>query len=176
MKKLFLAGAMALFGAVNAQQNSVKVNPFALLGGSDMVTYERAVGAHSSFGVGAGIGGFKFGDVKYKNIGGTVFYRYYFSQAIRGWYGMGSASYSGGNVKGGVDYELNNREEKVDYNSFGFGAKVGYQWIWNSGFTLDLNAGVGYATFNYDDKADKDLGFKANGVLPALGVALGYSF
>ncbi|MDY3343896.1 DUF3575 domain-containing protein [Riemerella anatipestifer] len=182
MKKLFLAGALALFGAVNAQQNSVKVNPFALLGGTDMVTYERAIGGSSSVGVGAGIGGFKIGDVKYKNAGASAFYRYYFGDtALKGWYGMGIVSYSGGKVTSGgntISFDgssLQVEKTEIKYGSFGAGVRAGYQWLWNSGFTLDLNAGLGYSSFDYDSK-ESTLGLKASGVLPAFGVALGYSF
>ncbi|WP_018676487.1 DUF3575 domain-containing protein [Riemerella columbina] len=175
MKKLFLVGALALFGAVNAQQNSVKVNPFALLGGTDMVTYERAISGNSSVGLGGGIGGFKIGDVKYSNAGGTIFYRYYFNEALKGWYGMGSVAYSGGTVK--YTDGFNNKEEKQNFSSFGGGVKAGYQWLWNSGFTLDLNAGLGYSSFNYDsNESSNNIALKASGVLPMFGVALGYSF
>lgn len=181
MKKLFLVGAVALCGVVNAQQNSVKVNPFALLGGgADMVSYERAIGANSSVGIGAGIGGFKFGGVKYKNAGASAFYRYYFNEALQGWYGTGVLSYGGGKVEGRsysyYDGETSTTSE-VKYGVFGFGARAGYQWIWNSGFTLDLNAGINYASFDYKSKADnQQAALKGNGILPAIGIALGYSF
>lgn len=55
---------MALFGAVNAQQNSVKFNPLAVFGGSDMFTYERAVGEHSTVGAGVGFSSYKITDTK----------------------------------------------------------------------------------------------------------------
>lgn len=180
MKKFFLVGALALCGAMSAQKNSVKANPFALLGGSDLVSYERAIGGNSTIGVGAGIGGFKLGGVKYSQAGGSVFYRYYFNEALKGWYGQGSASYSGGSVKMGdsgftID-NTNSVNEKVSFGAFGAQAKAGYQWIWNSGFTLDLNAGIGYTSLSYDTSNNNLTGLKASGVLPQFGIALGYSF
>lgn len=177
MKKLFLVGAFALFGAMNAQQNSVKLNPFAILGGSDLLTYERAVGEQSSVGVGAGYGGFKIADNKYTNLGASVFYRYYFSEALKGWYGMGGIAYNNGKVTTtGYDENFNTTEEKVNFNSFGGTVKVGYQWLWDSGFTLDLNGGLGYSSFKYDQSGTVNDGLKASGLLPAFGLALGYSW
>lgn len=177
MKKVLLVGALALFGAVNAQQNSIKANPFALLGGSDLVSYERAIGGNSTVGISGGIGGFKLGDVKYSQAGGGAFYRYYFREALKGWYGHGGVSYNGGKVKtSGVSFEsVTVEESETKFSSFGVQGKVGYQWVWNSGFTLDLNAGIAYSSFSYDNK-EENLGLKASGILPALGVALGYSF
>lgn len=180
MKKFFLVGALALCGAMSAQKNSVKANPFALLGGSDLVSYERAIGGNSTVGVGAGIGGFKLGGVKYSQAGGSVFYRYYFGEALKGWYGHGGVSYSGGKVKtenSGFSFDGNTireNSEDVKFGAFGAQVKAGYQWVWNSGFTLDLNAGVGYSSFSYD--GDASIGLKGSGILPTLGVALGYSF
>lgn len=173
MKKLFLVGALALLGIANAQQNSVKVDPFSLLlFGKDMVTYERAVGEKSSVGLGAGLGTLKANDLSYNNVGGTLFYRYYFKEVLKGWYGMGSVAYGSGTVKN----TENSDTEKVKFNSFNGKIKAGYQWLWNSGFTLDINAGLGYNSFNYDTKAQDTPNLKASGILPAFGLALGYSF
>lgn len=190
MKKSILAGALALFGMTNAQVNSIKANPFALLGGSDLVSYERALNTNSTVGLGAGIGGFKLGGVSYSQAGGQLFYRYYFKQALRGWYGNAGVSYTGGKVKNSLDIHIHDHShngfsidhtdnDEVAFGAFGLQAKAGYQWVWNSGFTLDLNAGLGYINFNYDSKTQNELapiGLTASGVLPAFGVALGYSF
>ncbi len=98
---------MALFGAVNAQQNSVKFNPLAVFGGSDMFTYD---------------------------------------------------------------------DSKDNYSSFGVSAKMGYQWVWDSGFTLDLNGGLVYRTYNYDSSSIDSSVLKANGIGPAFGFGLGYTW
>lgn len=95
---------------------------------------------------------------------------------MKGWYGHCGVSYSGGKVKQDAIYFDGEKltSDDIKYGSFGFQVKAGYQWVWNSGFTLDLNAGLGYSSFNYD--GGDALGLKASGVLPAIGVALGYSF
>ena len=180
MRKVLLVGALAAFGALSAQQkNSVKANPFALLGGTDLVNYERAIGEHSSVGGGLGLGGFKFGGAKYSSFGANLAYRYFFEEALRGWYGLGIVFYQGGSVK----LETPNffggpvQEAKSDFNAFGLGARGGYQWIWDSGFTLDLSLGFTYSSFSYSgDTNSQTLDLKGGGVLPSFGVALGYSF
>lgn len=179
MKKILLASAFALFGLANAQENSVKVNPFALLGGTDLVSYERAIGGASTVGVGVGIGGFKIADYKYSNVGGSVFYRYYFGGTpLKGWYGLGGLSYSNGKAKYNKSIFGEDLKFEHKYNSFGGNVRAGYQWVWDSGFTLDLNAGISYSSFNYktNDTVEEIVGLKSSGILPAVGVALGYSF
>lgn len=169
MKKLLLVGALALFGAVNAQQNSVKVNPFAILGGSDMVSYERAIDENSTIGVGTGFSSYKVMDAKYSSIAASVFYRYYFKEALKGWYANAGVNYYNGKTT--LEGYADNK-----YNSFGVSGKMGYQFLWDSGFTLDLNAGLTYRNYKYDN-ADVDSNtFKASGVGPAFGIALGYSW
>lgn len=179
MKRMFLVGALALFGAVNAQENSIKVNPFALLGGSDLISYERAIGTSSSVGVGAGIGGFKLGEYKYSNIGASVFYRYYFGgTSLKGWYGMGGLAYNNGKAKYQESFLGETIKYEHKYNAFGGNLRAGYQWVWNSGLTLDLNGGLSYTSFSYKDNTEENNinGLKASGLLPVIGVAIGYSF
>lgn len=168
MKKLFLVGALALFGAMNAQQNSVKFNPLAVFGGSDMFTYERAVGEHSTVGVGAGFSSYKISEVSYSSIAGSLFYRYYFSEVLKGWYGNAGLSYYSG--------KTTYNDAKDNYSSFGVNGKFGYQWVWSSGFTLDLNGGLVYRNYKYDSGNLDSSIFKANGVGPAFGLGLGYSW
>lgn len=168
MKKLFLAGALALFGSMNAQQNSVKFNPLAVFGGSDMFTYERAVSEHSTIGVGAGFSSYKITDVTYNSVAGSVFYRYYFSEVLKRWYANAGISY----YSGKTTYD----GSKDKYGSFGINGKMGYQWVWESGFTLDLNGGLVYRSYNYDNGATDSNIFKASGVGPAFGFALGYTW
>lgn len=169
MRKLFLVGAFALFGLANAQQNSIKANPLALLGGSDMFTYERAIDSNSTIGVGVGFTSYTITDAKYTSIAGSVFYRYYFKEALKGWYANGGVSYYNGKAT------LSGYSDDK-FNSFGATAKMGYQFLWDSGFTLDLNAGMTYRNYKYDNPNTDSSLFKASGVFPAFGIALGYSW
>lgn len=188
MKKLLLVGAFALFGAVNAQENSIKVNPAALLGGADLVTFEHKFGDRISAVIGGGIGGYKIAGSKYSSAGGGVQGRYYFDEAMTGFYGAVVADYNTGKVEidgtfGGIfvgeEFETENHETK--WNGFGAGLRAGYQWIFDSGITLDLNVGAAYKTYTYDwDSTAEEEAYgsdlKANGIMPAGSLGIGYSF
>lgn len=179
MKKTFLISAIAICGMVSAQQNSIKIAPFSLFGGAfggvNMLSYERAINEKSSLGLGAGYVGYSTEEVKYRHGGASLFYRYYFSQVLKGGYASGTASYGLGKVEN-KDYYSNTTED--NYGILGIGFRAGYQWVWNSGFTLDLNGGLNYTFFNYKTRTENtnvdDL--KANILLPTIGIALGYSF
>ena len=100
MKKIILTAiAVFAFGFANAQENIIKANPLALLGGTDMVSFEHKLGDNTSLVFGAGIGGFKIGGAKYSNMGAEVQYRYYFNEALKGLYAGGQVGYSSGKVK-----------------------------------------------------------------------------
>ncbi len=187
MRKRIVAISVLLFGAMHAQQSSIKVNPISVIagGGNDLLSYERKFSDHSTGGVGAGFTSFKSDGDKYYSIGGSLFYRYYTKEAFRGFYASGLIGVGGGNRRydtyyfvDGTNTGLFAGEGKDKFTTFGFGGKLGYQWVWKSGFTLDLNAGLSYMFFSY--KGDRSVSdarsAKANGILPALGVALGYSF
>lgn len=167
MKKFLFAFFLLTSVISNAQDNIIKINPLALVGGSDLLSFEKVITDRSSLIVGAGFSNFKFGDLKYQSKGAELQYRFYFNEVLSGWYAGGQAGYSNGKV------ELDN--ESLKYNSIKGGVKGGRQWIWDSGFSIDLNLGVAYNTFDYSETADPDI-YQVNGIFPNLAVALGYSF
>ena len=179
MKKIILTAiAVFAFGFANAQENIIKANPLALLGGTDMVSFEHKLGDNTSLVFGAGIGGFKIGGAKYSNMGAEVQYRYYFNEALKGLYAGGQVGYSSGKVKLDNYFAFSSptTTSETKFSSFKLGAKGGYQWVWDSGFSLDLNLGFAYNNFSYKSS---DLAFsslKARGVLPNFGFGLGYAF
>ena len=125
------------------------------------------------------IGGFKLGSIKYSSYGGGLQYRYYFSEAIKGWYGAGVAGLQSGSVEDeGFDFGGgfgSTESSETNFSAFNLGARAGYQWVWGSGFTFDLNLGIAYSTFSYDDDTNFT-GLRASGILPTGSLALGYSF
>lgn len=154
------------------KSNVIKVNPLGLLFGSANVSFERAINQKSSIQINAAFGGLSVGGVKYTNIGGGIDYKYYVSNsksAPEGFYVSPGAGFYSVKVKesGGSSYTG---------SGFIVKAVIGNQWIWNSGFSLDLFGGVNY----YAGGKIKGTGgveyTKFNGVLPALGVSLGYAF
>ena len=147
MKKIIMSFAIFAFVFANAQENIVKVNPLSVLGGTDLFSVEHALNDNSSLVVGAGIGGFKIGDAKYSNLGAELQYRFYFNEVLEGFYAGGQVGYSSGKVEI-VDYFFDEINE-TNFGAFKLGGKGGYQWIWGSGLSLDLNLGIAYNRFSY---------------------------
>lgn len=173
MKKLFLLGLILMSNEiVNAQESAVKVNPFALLSGSDLISYERAFNDNSSGIIGVGFGGYNFAGAKYSNTGAELQYRYYFEEVLKGWYAGGLGAFTVGTVQ--IEGIVNSDE--LNFSSIRVGAKGGHQWIWNSGFLLDLNLGLAYTKFNYEITNNSLGALKGSGILPSFSIAIGYSF
>jgi len=177
MKKLLLPLSCIIAISVSAQQkNSLKVNPVSILvgGGSDLVSYERAMSEHSSLGISAGYGEFKIDSYKYNYFGGNTFYRYYTKEVLHGLYFSGMIGIGGGKTK----YRNENKNMKDTYSALELGGLIGYQWLFDSGFTIDISGGASYMFFNYkeDHKMLKPNDAKVSGFLPSLGLGIGYSF
>ncbi len=151
----------------------------ALLGGNDLLSYEFAVGEKTTLQPGFGYGGFKIADVGYQTYGVGVQFRYYFKEAIKGFYGNVGGDFLSGKTFIN-DYSTDNKRIEFNFTSFGGLLGIGYQWAWDSGFLLDLNLRASYNNFKYDLPDDFDenqaLTLRASGVLPGFGVAIGYHF
>jgi Protein of unknown function (DUF3575) len=179
MKKVILSAiAMLAFGFVNAQDNVIKVNPIALIGsGTDLVSFEHKLGDKSSASIGLGAGGYSFGGSKYSSFGGELQYRYYFEEALKGWYAGGQIAYSAGKVTVDNFGFSSNTNLETKFTTLQIGAKGGYQWVFGSGFALDLNLGIAYTKFAYTDNTNSVFsGLSGSGVLPTFGFGLGYAF
>jgi hypothetical protein len=181
MKKIILSAlAICAFTLASAQENIIKANPLSVLGGTDLLSFEHKLGDNSSILVGAGIGGFKIGTAKYSNMGAEVQYRYYFNEALKGLYAGGQIGYSSGKVKlETIDFTgttFASITNETNFSSLKLGGKGGYQWVWDSGFSLDLNVGIAYNNFSYKNSDASFSTLKASGVLPNFGFGLGYAF
>ncbi len=179
MKKLLLGFVISImsYGTISAQ--AIKLNPFALLGGRDLVSAEFAMGERNSLQVGLGYGGFKFGELRYTSYGGGLQYRFYFQEQMNGWYAAPGAGYGGGEVK--VTDAFSDDETSLSFNSFGGEVRIGRQWLFDSGFLIDINAGAGYGSFKYQfsDESEEDLYkdvLSGGGVRFAGSVGIGYAF
>jgi len=162
---------------VKAQDVALKVNPLSFFGGTDLVSGEFKIGDNSSLIGGVGVSGFKISGSKYSSFGGEVQYRYYFDEALHGWYAGGKVGYLAGKVKlEDFGFGTMSSSSETNYGSFNAGVKGGYQWVFGSGFTLDLNLGAAYSSFKYDDNSGAFSTLKGSGVLPNLGFGLGFAF
>lgn len=177
MKKVCLLVTIALFSfVVQAQENVIKVNPLGLLFGSAQFGYEKALNDKSAIevslaysSISATIG--SDSDAKANGFGAEGKYKFYFSStkdAVRGWYGAPVATYSSTKASSGSS------DGKLSY--LGVGGVAGYQWVFgggDSGFALDLNLGAQYISANTSGDIT---GTSIEGILPRLGLALGYAW
>lgn len=176
-------------GRGSNEQNVIKLNPFGIIWGN-LLFYERALSDNISVQLGVGFYSRKtdavfFGigtEYKYSGFNLTPSVRYYFmGEAPRGFYGTLAINYLNRTEKvtsvGGTD----DQTFKNKITGIGGAIGVGYQWIWNGGFSLDINAGAGYSSYNYKyDDGYEESGFTGgldfSGFLPAFAIAVGYAF
>lgn len=164
MKKLFMAICFVAFAlSASAQDQIIKTSPLALAFGNLNVTYERVLNEKSSFLVKANYIYQIFGvDV---NAGGLAAgWRYYFTHAKKD---VPAGFYINPEVEVGF---------ASDFTNFGVGAELGYQWVWDSGFVLDIGLGPKYYNFSYSGDDDDLFDDDAGGIGPSLTLALGYAF
>jgi len=183
MKKVFLSVALCsiVFLSSKAQDdgptNVVKINPLGAIFGAAQLSYEHALSEKSSFMISPSFGFFNSGGLKYTTYGIGASYRFYFSQsksAPAGFYAGPGVGYSLGKVKFSDDFGGGNTTAKI--GGLNVSAVAGYQWIWDSGFSLDLNGGIQYINYKYTDNSDGAFSAPFSGVLPTLGFGIGYAF
>lgn len=171
MRKLLLFGFFALFSSLSyGQTDIVKINPFGLLFGNINAGWEHVIGESSSVEVGLGyrrregtVG--SESDVKFTGFSVYGQYRKYFGKKVipNGFYVAPGISYS----KTSADVD----GDDAGFSALAFGAIVGHQWAWNSGFVLDLGLGINY--YNLSTTGDVS-GIDLDGIGPAARVALGF--
>lgn len=169
MKRVILSLVFIGFAfGINAQSNVIKTNPLGLAFGNFNATYERVFGTTSSVLIKGQYLYSLFGE-KVNLAGFGLGYRYYFTHAKKpvpgGFYLNPQASISIGTVK-------NDADESYSATIISFGAELGYQWVWESGFVLDLGIGPSYTIGKGETSEDADL----EGILPSATLAIGYAF
>lgn len=167
MKKLILSLAfVAMAFGLNAQSNVVKTNPLGLAFGNFNATYERVLGTSASVLI-KGQYLYRLFGVDVSLAGGGVGFRYYITHAKKpvpgGFYINPQAQFAFGSV-------TNEDDEKLNARTIAFGAEIGYQWLWESGFVLDLGIGPMYTMAKGD--SDEDL----SGIMPSATLAIGFAF
>ena len=176
MKKLFISLALlcTVIGS-SAQTNIIKTNPITFAFGNFNATYEKVLNSSSSL---VFKGQYSYNlflmdeiyqllgidDVKSGGVG--LGYRYYFTHLKKevptGFYINPQASFSFGST-------LDDYKSRESATSLGLGAEIGYQWVWSSGFTLDLGIGPMYSTISSN-------GVAASGFVPSATLSIGYAF
>nr|WP_199076521.1 DUF3575 domain-containing protein [Pedobacter sp. ASV19] len=175
MKKLLLCAVTALmfFNAKSQDvQNTIKINPLSALLATGSVFYERKVSEEVSVQLGVAYTGVKLDDVKFSGLAITPEVRFYLKKhAPVGMYVAPFLRYQ--------NFTVSDDENKGSYTSFGGGALMGYQWVYSSGFTLDLFFGPSYNSGNYKSTFGRDepsIKGGIDGVGIRTGIALGFGF
>ncbi len=151
MKFIYIIVLLTLTLPLNyAQKNVIKGNPIAFASGIFNAEWEKAMNTKSSLSIGAGLA--IINDLNGFLLSGS--YRYYITnrkkQIPEGLYVGADAIFLAG-----FD----------DESLLLSGMNVGYQWIWESGFTMDLGIGPHYAFFG-----------DFSGTIPYPTFTIGYNF
>lgn len=166
MKKLIVSLVLlCTITGLSAQSNVIKTNPLGLAFGNFNASFERVISPSSSVLVQGNYWYSVFGsDVSLGGLGAG--YRFYITHAKKevpaGFYVNPLVSYAFGKKK-------NDNSTSDKASLFSVGAALGYQWVWDSGFVLDLNIGPGYSILTIGDEVTK-------GISPVASFAIGYAF
>jgi len=67
------------------------------------------------------------------------------------------------------------------YTEVGFGLNIGYKWVFNGGFTMQIGGGIG-KTYSFPQRSDQDIFINSDGRITidhydvSIDLKLGYSF
>jgi hypothetical protein len=157
MNKMLLLLAFIAFGInVNAQSTTLKMSPGAIAFGLFSGCYEKVISDKTSFQL-TGLAYFGFGDYEGTGFGGSAGFRMYLTkkEAPRGFYLMPQTGVIFGESATAV----------------GIGLDFGYQWIWESGFVLDIAIGP-----NYYFKLGNDINTDFEGFITGIVLGVGYAW
>lgn len=174
MKKTILSILLlsAIF-SVKAQEamNAIKINPISAILRTGSIFYERKLNDGISAQLGLSISGLKLDNVKYQGFSITPEVRFYMKKrAISGLYVAPYLRYQ--------NYQLSADDKKGTLSSIGGGALVGRQWVFGSGFALDLFLGPSYnnGTYKNESGSKPNINSFLEGFGIRTGVALGFGF
>lgn len=156
--------------AVWAQNQVIKINPAGYFFDAANLSYENATSWPSgSYQINLNYGNLSAPGVKYTGLGAGIDFRHYFSNtkdAPRGLYLSAGLLYT--YIKVMID-----GEDSKSIPAGGAKLSLGYQWVWDSGFALDLFAGYNYNFYHMEDSGIKYHKYRG---LPVVGLAFGYGF
>ncbi len=158
---------------VSAEKNVLKVNTLSLILGTGSIFYDRELSDMTSAQLGLAYLSYKFSDTRFSGLIVTPEFRIYPKKdALDGFYIAPYLRYQKFTVKNTSD------DSRGSLTSMGGGILFGRQWIYDSGFTMDLFFGGHYSSSSVKvdsgtDSFDSDVfsGFK-----PRIGFALGFAF
>ncbi len=192
MKRIFtlLVSILLLTSGTNAIAQSawaVKANPLSLIYLTGNIQTEIATAKKQSINLGAHFSAIKLGDFSYSGIGITPEYRFYLTGSeLNGFYVGPYLRYQRFSVKQKTTFDNPSTftQETFTYefilSRIGGGAVVGRQWMFKSGFTLDIYTGLGFVNNDVKLKVTTE-GFNASvsdvfaeGFAARAGLTLGF--
>jgi hypothetical protein len=153
-------------------KNVLKINTLALIIGTGSIFYERELSDNLSGQLGVAYLNYKINDSKFSGLILTPELRFYVKRnAIDGFYMAPYFRYQNFSVKNGSN--------DATYTNYGGGLAFGRQWIFNSGFTMDLFFGGHYGSGSLKVNTGTQDQFDTNsfeGFRPRVGFTLGFAF
>ncbi len=194
MKKCLVIGllviAVASSSALAVQKGtSITVNPIGMLVGLFNAEVNLSVAPTISVPIGGSYFGYKSSGIgeewEYKLMGLSGGLRYYWQgNAVNGWYLGGKLNYFSISVEVETTHTTGTKlTGSATASAISYGALIGYQSIWNSGFTLDFGLGVQLVSIPSIDAEVSGGGYteqeKHDSIsltVPMLQFAIGYAF
>lgn len=175
LKNVFLSTLLALGPTMAmAQSTNIRVNPLGLLIGMLNADVDFKVGETFTIGPRLGYFSVKAGEVKASAFAIGARANIYVTGAAftDGWYVGPSFTYSRVSFKDGT--------QEGSGGSIAIAAVGGYQWVWPSGFNMNLGLGPQYLTLPDTVKDDDGNSFNVStlnsGILPAIEFTIGAAF
>lgn len=149
-----LITASVFFSKTNAQELVVKTNMPYWISATPNIGVEYAFARRMSFELTAGYNPFKFGDdarIEHWVVWPELRYWKYeaFNGHFFGLHGVGAAFDVGG-WDLGISKLQPMKNKSFKGTVYGAGISYGYAWIMDNQWSLELTAGLGVATFEYD--------------------------
>ena len=156
------------------EKNVIKLNPLGALFGSGSVFYEHKIDDKHSWQLGIAYMGLRIDATHFSGLAITPEYRIYIKKrALSGVYIGPYLRYQNYSVR-------TSDTDKGNYTSYGAGVLIGRQWVYKSGFVLDLFAGprynLGRTKSSSGDSSISEPDFIINGFGLRTGIALGFGF
>jgi hypothetical protein len=157
-----------------ARQHAITVNPLGLAFGLGNLTYEQAINKQNSWLAGASFANWGIAGNSISVIGALASYRWWFEndKPISGWF-LGPELQV---VNVNWNYSVLNKDYTANGLMFGGGGQGGYQWVFNSGFTLNLGLSMGYLAGSVSSNVAgaPTLGFGGTYVSGNLGLGVAF--
>ncbi len=185
IKQILLAGAVFFSLSAQGQKNGLTNhrNIIKLNLNTDfdddfgvplMFSWETKTNKNQSLQVGLAPRYYKENNYKRSGIGVNGEYRFYISRNKSGIAGVYAGPFLSYNTYKVTDTYNNNYSYRSD--DFRGGFLFGHQWVYLSGFTLDLNLGLGFVSSSSNNNNNNNFFDDRSGLLGRFNVGIGYAF